>query len=218
MNGMDRGQLGQQQGMGARQLGQRMGSQQLGNGMGHQRSMNGMGYQVISLKTGSMRRMGKDTVSYPPVTNKTGFDPRQHTPQKVNASSPPIPFHYPPQDPHGTPRTHTASTGSIRPLPRQQPPQTPPGGSKTRNGPDRSSTTTLHTNDGSNGSIASSMQLKFVGRRLPLKSMGSQVQAQALMRPTSPQKPGRPTTPSTHKTYSSDSEIREAYHATRCSA
>ena len=225
MNGMDRGQLGQQQGMDARQLGQRMGSQQLGNGMGHQqqqqqlgngmghqRPMNGMGHQPqngIHAQNGVGRSQGRGFVPTYQQQN-TGFDPRQQQqhfpPQKPNAPGPPISFHYPPQDPHGTPRTRTASTGSIRPLP-QQPPQTPPRSkklSKPRNGPDRSSTATLHTNDGSNASVASSMQHKLVGRP-PLKSGGSsqvQVQAQAQMRPTTPQKSGggRPTTPSTHKT------------------
>jgi hypothetical protein len=51
--------------------------QQLGNGMSHQCStFNGQSTgwaitQVISLKTGSMRRTGKDTVSYSPISNKT---------------------------------------------------------------------------------------------------------------------------------------------------
>ena len=49
MNGMDRGQVGQQQEMEARQLGQRMSSQQLGNGMGHQQSMNGMGHHASTV-------------------------------------------------------------------------------------------------------------------------------------------------------------------------
>ncbi|EDR00504.1 uncharacterized protein LACBIDRAFT_334125 [Laccaria bicolor S238N-H82] len=219
MNGMDRGQLGQQQGMDARQLAQRMGSQQLGNGMGYQQQqqqmgngmvhhqpMNGMGQQPqngIHPQNG-VGRQGHGFI----ITNQqqnVGVDLRQQQqhfpPQKPNAPGPPISFHYPPQDPHGTPRTRTASTGSIRPLP-QQPPQTPPRTkklSKTRNGPDRSSTATLHTNDGSNASVSSSsMQHKFVGRSA-LKSAGGSSQVQ---RPTTPQKSsgGRPTTPSTHRT------------------
>jgi hypothetical protein len=239
MNGMDRGQLGQQQGMGARQLGQRMGSQQLGNGMGyqqqqqqlengtgHQRSMNGMGHQPSHHPQNGIHAQNEVQGHSFVLTHQQqniGVDPRQQpqAPQKLSAPGPPISFHYPPQDPHGTPRTRTISTGSIRPDIQlfeklgDRLPQKPPRGkklSKTRNGPDRSSTTTLHTNDGSNGSLSSSMQHKFVGQRSPLKSGASQVQvqqAQAPLRPTTPQKPGRPTTPqksgrpttpSTHKT------------------
>ena len=167
--------------MDARQLGQRMGGpgQVLGNGMG-QWTMHGMGHwqprrhqpqNGFHAQNGVRRPQGYGFV-FTNQQQNTGLYPRQQQqhfpPQKPNASGPPISFHYPrAQDPLGTPLTRTASTGSIRPFP-QQLSQTPPCGkklSKTRNGPDRSSTMTLHTNDsGSIASVASSMEHKFAGR------------------------------------------------------
>ena len=98
----------------------------------------------------------------------TSLDPRrqQHAPQKLNAPGLPISFHYPPQDPHSTPRTRTAITGSIRLLPRhpQPPPQSP------LHGKDRCTTPTLDTNEGPEASAVSSVH-KFVAGSF-LKSGG----------------------------------------------
>ena len=141
--------------------------------MGHQRSTNGMrqpGHQPqhgIKARNGVGRSQERGFIIANQQQN-TGLDPRrqQHAPQKLNAPGLPISFHYPPQDPHSTPRTRTAITGSIRLLPRhpQPPPQIP------LHGKDRCTTPTLDTNEGPDASAVSSVH-KFVAGSF-LKSGG----------------------------------------------